>query len=456
MKAASFYTFLITFAVELFTGMVRKLSVSILFLFTFLLVAVAANRKFTLVIDPGHGGRDAGALGSFSKEKDINLTVALAFGRYVERNLPDVKVVYTRKNDVFIPLIERANIANRNKADLFISIHTNALPNGKQAFGFETYTLGMHRAGENFDVAKRENAVILVEKDYKQSYQGFNPNSSESYIMFEFIQDLNMSNSVDVAKMIQKEVCAIANRPNKGVHQAGFLVLRETSMPSCLVELGFITTAEEERLLNDAQKVDQIAQGLYKAVARYKNKYGATIVVPYKATPQPSKVKDIVPEEYKQEEKENRTIERREKQTTTMSNVVEKAQADEAQQNIEPRKEDTTEAKRNVPMTAPTTVEVPVISNGSSVSLPIFKIQLFTAPKSSTPAKNAFKGLTDVDSYVEGNSMKYTYGASANYKEIVKLRKSILDKFPDAFIIAFKDGKRVDVNQAIREFKVNN
>jgi len=157
--------------------------------------------------------------------------VALAFGRNVERNCPDVKVIYTRTTDIFIPLKERANIANKNKADLFISVHTNALPGGKQAYGMETYTLGMHRAGDNFDVAKRENSVILIEKDYRQSYQGFNPNSSESYIMFEFIQDKNMENSVDLARMIQRETCSVANRPDKGVHQAGFLVLRETSMP---------------------------------------------------------------------------------------------------------------------------------------------------------------------------------------------------------------------------------
>lgn len=141
---------------------------------------MAANKAFTLVIDPGHGGKDTGAAGAFSKEKDINLTVALAFGKYVERNCPEVKVIYTRKTDVFISLIERANIANRNKADLFISVHTNALPAGRIVRGFETYTLGMHRASDNLDVAKRENSVILVEKDYKQTYQGFDPRSSES------------------------------------------------------------------------------------------------------------------------------------------------------------------------------------------------------------------------------------------------------------------------------------
>lgn len=222
----------------------------------FATVVVAANKRFTLVIDAGHGGNDAGARGKFSKEKNINLNVALAFGRYVERNCPDVRVIYTRKTDVFVTLHERANIANRNKADLFVSIHTNALPKGKIARGMETYTLGMHRVADNLDVAKRENSVILYEDNYKQHYEGFDPRSSESYIMFEFLQDRNMAKSVELAKYVQKRACAEAGRPNKGVKQAGFLVLRETSMPSCLVELGFITTPDEENYLNSSDGVD--------------------------------------------------------------------------------------------------------------------------------------------------------------------------------------------------------
>lgn len=230
--------------------------------------------KFVLVIDAGHGGHDAGAKGALAYEKNINLNVALAFGRYVERNCPDVKVIYTRKTDVFIPLNERAAIANRNKADLFISVHTNALPAGKIARGFETYTLGMHRAADNLEVAKRENSVILYEKDYRQRYAGFDPNSAESYIMFELMQDNNMAKSVELAKMIQTEACASSGRANKGVYQAGFLVLRATSMPSCLIELGFISTPDEERYLVSEEGQDRLARGIYNAFVKYKNKYG--------------------------------------------------------------------------------------------------------------------------------------------------------------------------------------
>lgn len=227
------------------------------------------KRNFTLVIDAGHGGHDAGAVGSFSKEKNINLNVALAFGRLVEDNCPDVKVIYTRRTDVFIPLQRRADIANNNKADLFISIHTNALPNGRIAYGSETYSLGMARAGANLAVAKRENSVITLESDYKRTYQGFDPNKAESYVIFEIMQDRYMKQSVDLASCIQRQYTA-AGRPNKGVHQAGFLVLRNTSMPSVLTELGFITTPAEEAYLNSQQGISELSRSIYNGFLTYR------------------------------------------------------------------------------------------------------------------------------------------------------------------------------------------
>lgn len=226
------------------------------------------KRNFTLVIDAGHGGHDAGAVGAYSKEKDINLRVALAFGQLVEENCSNVKVIYTRKKDVFIPLQRRADIANNNKADLFISIHTNALPAGRLAYGSETYSLGMARANANLAVAKRENAVITLENDYKTTYQGFDPNKAESYVIFEFMQDKYMKQSVDLASCIQKQYVS-AGRPNKGVHQAGFLVLRNTSMPSVLTELGFITTPAEETYLNSQQGTMELSRSIYNGFLAY-------------------------------------------------------------------------------------------------------------------------------------------------------------------------------------------
>lgn len=384
--------------------MLKKITL-LLVAFLFLAAGMyAANQRFTLVIDAGHGGHDAGALGAKSKEKNINLNVALAFGRYVERNMPDVRVIYTRTTDVFIPLHERANIANKANADLFISVHTNALPAGKIARGFETYSLGMHRAKDNLDVAMRENSVISMEKGYQQTYQGFDPKSSESYIIFEFIQGKNMERSVEIARSIQNSVCQKANRPDKGVHQAGFLVLRETSMPSCLIELGFITTPDEENLLNDESRIDDIAKAIYEGFAKYKNKYDKRVTIPYRSqASEGNDIPSIVPDSYK------RTV-------------------------------------------APVKKQTPASVKSDA---PVFKVQILVSSRVLRKGDAHFKGEENYDSYQESGMVKYTIGASANYNEIYQLRKSLLDKFPEAFIIAFKNGKKYDVNQAIREFKQN-
>ena len=390
----------------------------------FVMTSLAANKRFTLVIDAGHGGHDAGALGAISKEKNINLAVALRFGKYVEQNLPEVRVIYTRKTDVFIPLNERANIANRANADLFISVHTNALPAGKIARGFETYTLGMHRAKDNLDVAMRENSVISMEKDYQQRYQGFDPRSSESYIIFEFIQGKNMERSVELARMIQRGVCDGANRPDKGVHQAGFLVLRETSMPGCLIELGFITTPDEERLLNNDSRVDDIARGIYEAFAKYKNKYDRSVSVPYRAKDSEDvNLPKIVPDQ----------------EPAPKTRAVTRGK--------QPKREEATPEQ-------PKRVEKNV-KKAEVADAPVFKLQIFVGSRNLRKGDAHFKGETDYDSFQEGNLVKYTLGASTNYNEIYRLRKEKLDKFPEAFIIAFKNGQKYDVNQAIREFKQN-
>lgn len=351
----------------------------------------AVDGRFTLVIDAGHGGKDAGALGKKSKEKDINLKVALAFGSLVERLMPDVRVVYTRKTDVFVELDERADIANRAKADLFISIHTNALPKGKIARGFETYTLGMHRAADNLEVAKRENSVILVESNYEQRYKGFDPASSESYIIFELMQDQYMQQSVDLARMVQTEVCTTARRPDKGVHQAGFLVLRATSMPGCLIELGFITTADEETLLTSDRGVADHARGIYNAFARYVKKYAATT------------------------------------------------------------------SATAAPTTATTSATVGAGSNSTPTptAAPVFKVQIMAVNRPLSAGDKLFKGETDIDCYEEGGMYKYTIGASTDYNAIYRLRKQLTGKFPEAFIIAFKEGQKTDVQQAIQEYKNN-
>lgn len=414
--------------------MYKKITLIWVVLWMLAMTSFAANRNFTLVIDAGHGGHDAGARGAISMEKNINLSVALQFGRYVEKYMPEVRVIYTRKTDKFVSLIERANIANRANADLFISVHTNALPAGKIARGFETYTLGMHRAKDNLDVAMRENSVISMEKDYKQTYQGFDPKSSESYIIFEFIQGKNMERSVELARMIQRKVCDNANRPDKGVHQAGFLVLRETSMPSCLIELGFITTPDEERILNNSDRVNEIAKSIYDGFAQYRNKYDKRVTVPYR----PLQSGDV--EELKEQESQHQVEPQRKNEAQKKVEVLKKT---EALKRTEPQKKAEVQ-KRVVAQKKPEPKDAPV-----------FKLQIFVSDRILRKGDAHFKGETDYESFREGNLVKYTMGASSNYNEVYRLRKSLQEKFPEAFIIAFKNGQKYDVNQAIREFKQN-
>ena len=442
----------------------------------FLLVMVAvlcftsnASAKFVLVIDAGHGGRDAGAVGKVAKEKNINLNVALSFGRMVENNCPDVKVVYTRKTDVFIPLYERARIANRNNADLFVSIHTNAVPRGRRVMGMETYTLGMHRAADNLDVAKRENSVILIESDYERHYEGFDPNSSESYIIFELMQGKNMSQSVEMARLVQKHACAQTSRRNMGVKQAGFLVLRETSMPGCLIELGFISTPEEERYLNSKAGVDAYARGIYQAFVNYKRQLarGSAVVEktpepiqePVKQTPvvaQPVKQMPVVTQPVKQAPVVAQPVVKSEKETDSLVGQKSSASMNDTVVKVDMPVNDSIVVDQKPaevvqqPAAQQTTQPVSVADNR-----PMFKIQLASMSRRLNVTDKAFKGLQNVECYEEGGLYKYTYGASYDYNEINCIRKEIAAKFPNAFIIAFKGNQKVNVAEAIREFKQN-
>ncbi len=408
--------------------MAKKILLILILIISFVTGIAGANKKFTLVIDPGHGGRDSGAPGAFSVEKNINLNVALAFGRYVEQNCPDVRVVYTRKTDVFIPLYERANIANNCKADLFISVHTNALKGAHTARGFETYTLGdgrSHAKETNLEVAKRENSVIFLEKDYKQHYVGFDPNSPESNIVFELIQEKNLSKSIDFAKMLQKHVCRGANRQNKGVHQQNLAVLRLTSMPACLIELGYISTPDEERFLNNKQSIDIMGRAIYNAFAEYKNKYDRGITVPYKTMSQPL---------------QETSTENTEKPKTT--------------ETVEtPTQESATPQHLNT--TTPQHLNTPQQNVVVDDNKPVFKIQILVSRNKFKANNKVFKGITDVDFYEENGMYKYTCGASNNYNNVYQRRKEVVADFPGAFIIAFKNGEKIDVNAGIREFKNN-
>lgn len=251
----------------------------------------------TIVIDPGHGGKDTGALGKVSKEKTLNLAVALKFGNYIKENMPDVKVVYTREKDKFVELSERAAIANRNDADVFISIHCNSTGTPNSAYGAETFVMGESKNEKNLAVAKKENAAILLE-DNTDAYDNFDPNSTEAYILFSLSQSLYQSQSLDLADKVQKQFTKKAGRHDRGVQQAGFLVLWKTSMPSILVELGFINNTKEEQFLNSERGQNQMALALYRAFEEYKREFEAENHVSDKPETSDEKLSSVVGDTY--------------------------------------------------------------------------------------------------------------------------------------------------------------
>jgi N-acetylmuramoyl-L-alanine amidase len=229
----------------------------------------AGNKIEVIVIDPGHGGKDPGTMGKNLKEKDVALKISLKLGHYIEKNFPDVKVIYTRKDDRYIDLADRPMIANNEKADLFICIHANAVE-GANAYGTETYIMGMHRSEGNMEVAQRENAVMLLDENYKERYEGFDPNSPESYILFSLTQSAFLESSLKFAQKVESQFKNRVGRYSRGVRQAGFWVLWKTAMPSVLVEVGFLTNANEEAYLGSTKGQDEIASGIFRAFREYK------------------------------------------------------------------------------------------------------------------------------------------------------------------------------------------
>lgn len=422
----------------MWSNMIHKFFLTLTIILFTAVTVHGANESFTLVIDAGHGGHDSGAKGAISYEKNLTLRYALAFGKAVKERCPNVKVIYTRRSDIFLPLHERADIANRNKADLFISFHINALEGGHISRGFQSYTLGTgERTGskglkENVEVAKRENSVIFLEKDYKTRYKGLE-NSAEGDIMFEFIADKNRERSVDLSLMMQKEVCKTTGRINGGAHQNNLAVLRLTSMPAILLELGFITTPDEETFLNTDSALELYTQGILRAFIRYKDKYGnSNINVPYRDTPTNSNNDDgnnpQLPVKVDNTEQDD------------TPNVVKTKDGQRAQSQTKHK------ADRRTKKTITSVIDK---------SKPVFKVQIFSSTVKVKTGDSQFKGLSGCESYEEGAYTKYTYGSSNNYNEIYRLRKDILNKFPGAFIIAFKNGKKMDVNEGIKEFLSN-
>lgn len=374
----------------------------------------AGKKTFTVVIDAGHGGRDPGARGRKTNEKNINLAIAKKLGEMIAAGHKDVKVIYTRTSDKFVGLETRANIANRNDANLFISIHTNSLKRGSSVRGTETYTLGLAQTKENLDVAMLENSAILLEDNYKKRYENFNPHSSESYIMFDLIQNKNMAQSIAFATDVQREFAA-AGRRNRGVRQAGFLVLKATSMPSVLIEVGYISNTEEERYMDSEKGRTELARAIYNAFGRYKRNY---------------------------DRKQGDGVSRK-------GNTEKKSE-----KNRDEPKSSTTNTNRRTSATSSSGVEVQfdgpartVVGERRSTAARnsnemVYKVQILTSDRPLPDNARAFKGRR-TSYYREGNLYKYTCGETSDFKEIQRLHRELVKDFPHAFIIRMKDGKRL-------------
>lgn len=256
--------------------MLRRCHILLKLLFVLLLSVSAHGAKFTVVIDAGHGGKDYGARGNLSCEKDVNLAVSLELGRLISQDR-DVRVVYTRKTDVFVDLHHRANIANEIKADLYVSIHCNSMSEKtswrESMKGAVTYVMGVNAIGDNLEVARRENSVVTMDEEFSTKYQMFDINSDESHVIFELNQRHRIQQSLDLAQEIQHNMVSIAGRSDAGVHQAGFTVLVQTSMPSVLVELDFISNPDCEKFMLSPEGQSKLAQAIYKAFLKYREKY---------------------------------------------------------------------------------------------------------------------------------------------------------------------------------------
>lgn len=344
-----------------------------------------------IVIDAGHGGKDPGTVGKISKEKDITLSIAKRVGELINQNLQGIKVIYTRSDDTFIPLDERSRIANREGADLFISIHCNAAPN-KSITGTETYVMGLHRSNENLDVAMRENAVITYEDEYHEKYEGYDPNSAESFIIFTMLQNAFLEQSLDFASIIQGDFKERARRPDRGVRQAGFLVLWKTSMPSVLVEVGYLSNPKEEVFLNSNEGQELIASSIYRAIKAYKQKVDAIVE---------SNQKTAKPESSKPEN---------------------------------------------------TKYELPTITNGNTIE---FKVQIASSQTPINSKGTQFYGMANVDTLVVNGVYKYLVGGSQSYSEALEYCKVVKQKFPDAFVVAIENGELIPIKKALEKINSN-
>ncbi|MDE5650321.1 MAG: N-acetylmuramoyl-L-alanine amidase [Duncaniella sp.] len=379
-----------------------RLAKAIRLIFILIALPLAATttvegKDFVVVIDPGHGGKDAGALGQKTNEKTVNLEVAKRLSKLISSKMSDAKVYMTRESDYFVTLQGRADFANSKHADIFISIHANSVdaksPVRNQVNGAAVYTLGLNRSDTNLSVAMRENAVMKLEPDYTTTYEGFDPSSAESYIIFEMMQHKNLDQSITLAEHVQNQLVRTAGRKNNGVRQAPFWVLVRTSMPAILVELDFICNPTMERFMASSDGQDKLARAIYNGIEKYRKASASTSKKNKSASKQGtgSQSKEQTP-------------------TPSRSKSVEKQESE-------------------------------VASNSTDEI--IYKIQFLTASKKLPAGDKRLKGLSPVDYYTDGGILKYTFGKFGSIQDANRELKKIKSKFPDAFVIKTRDGKRI-------------
>lgn len=386
------------------------------FLLPFTLFAQRGEKITTVVIDPGHGGKDTGALGAISKEKDLNLTVALLAGDYIKKNLPDVNVIYTRERDVFVGLNERAMIANRNNADVFISIHCNSTDSkSASAVGAETFVLGEHKNAANLQVAKNENSAILYEEDASEQYGDFDLNSPEAYIALSLFQQEYLNQSLQLAANVQEQFSRRVGRKDRGVQQAGFLVLWKTAMPSILIELGFISNAAEERFLASESGQIYMASAIYRAFRDFKTSF----------------------------EGENSAMRKVETEETTTIEEPRPALEEKPIAEEKPVVEETP-----VLVEKPVAEEKPLVKavEKSTVS---FKVQFFISDTKVSAKDKRIANIKDVDYYEYKGSYRYTSGDFRTKEEAFARQKEVQKQgYPDAWVVCFINGERVSMREA--------
>ncbi len=395
---------------------------------------------WVVVIDAGHGGKDPGALGSKAREKNINLAVALKTGNYITSYLNDVRVIYTRSDDTFIGLAERTAIANRHKADLFISIHSNAMDD-KRFTGAETYVLGHTNDEANLKVAMKENSVITFEQDYQTKYAGFDPNSAESYIIFSLMQNTYLKQSTEFATLVQDQFRERVGRKDRGVRQAGFQVLRENAMPSVLIELAFITNPDEEKFLMSEQGQDYMASAIFRAFREYKQtidsrsgiKNGSGITASRSGTPE--SMSTITTQEKRPDQQEI---------TAAAGNS-----ATRDRESSPERKEEQAAGRGDENGGIDAAQPVKNVAEATSDDDILFMVQIAAVPVGRELGKSRLEGIEPVTLIEDGGRIKYAAGKFVIYDDALRERRSLTARFPDAFVIALRGGKIIPLREAI-------